>query len=154
VRQRPVPWSGRGSWRPGGARHCTNDLDARGRVCSALPGSMAGGMGAPGAHHNSGRYSRTAPPPPGRRGEHQGSEPLPRPQRPGLHLRVYTHLMPSSETRTRPGGRSVTSEVGCRSPREENQPTIPALHRSSTCRAPRTAEVRREYVHLCGLHPS
>ncbi|MFF4657694.1 hypothetical protein [Streptomyces sp. NPDC001381] len=32
-----TPWSGRGSWRPGGARHCTNDLDARGRVCSALP---------------------------------------------------------------------------------------------------------------------
>jgi hypothetical protein len=31
-------WSGRGSWRPGGARHCTNDLDARGRVCSARPG--------------------------------------------------------------------------------------------------------------------
>ncbi|WP_393098841.1 hypothetical protein [Streptomyces sp. LN325] len=27
-----TPWSGRGSWRPGGARHCTNDLDARGRV--------------------------------------------------------------------------------------------------------------------------
>ncbi|MFB6933392.1 tyrosine-type recombinase/integrase [Streptomyces chartreusis] len=23
-----TPWSGRGSWRPGGARHCTNDLDA------------------------------------------------------------------------------------------------------------------------------
>ncbi|MFE5026672.1 replication initiator [Streptomyces sp. NPDC056656] len=22
-----TPWSGRGSWRPGGARHCTNDLD-------------------------------------------------------------------------------------------------------------------------------
>jgi hypothetical protein len=39
-------WSGRGSWRPDGARHCTNDLDARGRVCSALPGSMAYGMGA------------------------------------------------------------------------------------------------------------
>jgi hypothetical protein len=31
-----TPWSGRGSWRPGGARHCTNDLDAMGRVCSAL----------------------------------------------------------------------------------------------------------------------
>ncbi|GAA3814454.1 hypothetical protein GCM10022206_61140 [Streptomyces chiangmaiensis] len=26
------------------ARHCTNDCDARGRVCSALPGSTAGGM--------------------------------------------------------------------------------------------------------------
>nr|BFD83578.1 hypothetical protein StreXyl84_29790 [Streptomyces sp. Xyl84] len=42
-----TPWSGRGPWRPGGARHCTNDLDARGRVCSALPGSTADGMGAP-----------------------------------------------------------------------------------------------------------
>jgi len=42
-----TPWSGRGSWRPGGARHCTNDLDARGRVCSALPGSMVVGMEAP-----------------------------------------------------------------------------------------------------------
>jgi len=48
VRRRPTRmWSGRGSWRPGGARHCTNDLDAMGRVCSALPGSMADGMGAP-----------------------------------------------------------------------------------------------------------
>jgi len=41
-----TPWSGRGSWRPGGARHCTNDLDAMGRVCSALPGSTVDGMGA------------------------------------------------------------------------------------------------------------
>lgn len=40
-------WCGRGSGRQGGARHCTNDLDALGRVCSALPGSMAGGMEAP-----------------------------------------------------------------------------------------------------------
>lgn len=39
--------------------------------------------------------------PPGRRGERQGAEPVPRPQRPGFTLRVYTHLMPSSETRTR-----------------------------------------------------
>jgi hypothetical protein len=41
-----TPWSGRGSGRPGGARHCTNDLDALGRVCSALPGSTGDGMGA------------------------------------------------------------------------------------------------------------
>jgi hypothetical protein len=46
-----TPWSGRGSWRPGGARHCTNDLDAMGRVCSALPGSMVVGMEAPRARH-------------------------------------------------------------------------------------------------------
>jgi hypothetical protein len=39
-------WSGRGSWRPGGARHCTNDLDAMGRVCSASPGSTVVGTGA------------------------------------------------------------------------------------------------------------
>lgn len=39
-----TPWSRRGSWRPGGARHRTNDLDAMGRVCSALPGSMVDGM--------------------------------------------------------------------------------------------------------------
>lgn len=39
-------WSGRGSRRQGGARYCTNDLDALGRGCSALPGSMAGGMEA------------------------------------------------------------------------------------------------------------
>ncbi|MEU1409950.1 hypothetical protein ABZ471_48630, partial [Streptomyces sp. NPDC005728] len=31
----------------GGARYCTNDLDAMGRVCSALPGSTVYGMGAP-----------------------------------------------------------------------------------------------------------
>lgn len=41
-----TPWSRRGAGRPGGARHCTNDLDARCRVCSALPGSTADGMGA------------------------------------------------------------------------------------------------------------
>lgn len=41
-----TPWSGRGSWRPGGAPRWTNDLDAMGRVCSALPGSMAYGKGA------------------------------------------------------------------------------------------------------------
>lgn len=46
-----TPWSGRGSGRPGGARHCTNDLDALGRVCSALPGSAVDGMGAPRARH-------------------------------------------------------------------------------------------------------
>lgn len=40
-------WSGRGAGRPGGARHCTNDLDARCRVCSACPGPMADGMGVP-----------------------------------------------------------------------------------------------------------
>ncbi len=56
-----TPWSGRGSWRPGGARHCTNDLDARGRVCSALPGSTADGMEAP-APATHGRHSRTGPP--------------------------------------------------------------------------------------------
>lgn len=39
-------WSRRGAWR-GGARHYTNDLDARCRVCSALLGSTVGGMGAP-----------------------------------------------------------------------------------------------------------
>ncbi len=42
-----TPWSGRGSGRQGGARHCTNDLDALGRDCSALPGSKVDGMGAP-----------------------------------------------------------------------------------------------------------
>lgn len=44
-------WSGRGSGRQGGARHCTNDLDALGRDCSALPGTTAGGMAAPHLHH-------------------------------------------------------------------------------------------------------
>jgi hypothetical protein len=48
VCRRPArQWSGRGPWRPGGARHCTNDLDARDHARSACPGSMAGGMGAP-----------------------------------------------------------------------------------------------------------
>lgn len=42
-----TPWSGRGPGRQGGAPNWTNDLDALGRVCSALPGSMADGMGAP-----------------------------------------------------------------------------------------------------------
>jgi hypothetical protein len=46
-----TPWSGRGSWRPGGARHCTNSLDAMGRVCSALCGSTLYGMGAPRSRH-------------------------------------------------------------------------------------------------------
>ncbi len=34
-----------------GARHCTNDLDAMGRVCSALPGATVDGMGALNARH-------------------------------------------------------------------------------------------------------
>ena len=41
-----TPWSGRGSGRQGGAPCRTNDLDALGRDCSALPGSMADRMGA------------------------------------------------------------------------------------------------------------
>lgn len=57
-----APWSGRGSWRPGGARHCTNDLDAMGRVCSALPGSMADGMGAHHARHDVPADGNGAPP--------------------------------------------------------------------------------------------
>lgn len=48
-----TPWSGRGSGRQGGARHCTNDLDALGRDCSALPGSKVVGMGAHDARHDS-----------------------------------------------------------------------------------------------------
>lgn len=44
-------WSGRGSWRPCGARHCMNHQDARGRVCSALPGATVDGMGAPCTRH-------------------------------------------------------------------------------------------------------
>ncbi len=58
-----TPWSGRGSGRQGGARHCTNDLDALGRDCSALPGSKVVGMGAPRRSPRSGRHSRTAPRP-------------------------------------------------------------------------------------------
>jgi hypothetical protein len=67
-----TPRSGRGSWRPGGARHCTNDLDAMGRVFSALPGSMADGMRAPRARHYGPAAAYDAPsipvpadPPPG-----------------------------------------------------------------------------------------
>ena len=41
-----TPWSGLGSWCPGGARHCTNDLDTRNQARSALPGMMADGMAA------------------------------------------------------------------------------------------------------------
>ncbi|MDQ1027063.1 hypothetical protein QF035_004645 [Streptomyces umbrinus] len=46
-----TPWSGRGSGRQGGARHCTNDLDALGHGCSALPGLAVDGMEAPRARH-------------------------------------------------------------------------------------------------------
>ncbi len=46
-----TPWSGRGSGRQGGARRCTNDLDALGRDRSALPGSAVDGMGTPRARH-------------------------------------------------------------------------------------------------------
>ncbi len=56
-----TPWSGRGSGRQGGARHCTNDLDALGRDCSALPGSKVVGMGAPQRSPRIRRHSRTAP---------------------------------------------------------------------------------------------
>ncbi|MFB7115463.1 hypothetical protein [Streptomyces sp. NPDC056190] len=38
-----------------------NDLDAMGRVCSALPGSTAYGMGAPRAHHNGLAVGYSAP---------------------------------------------------------------------------------------------
>jgi hypothetical protein len=62
VRRRPTPWSGRGSGRQGGARHRTNDLDALGRVCSALPGSMADGMGAPRARPYGPAVGDGAPP--------------------------------------------------------------------------------------------
>lgn len=44
-------WNGRGSGRQGGAPCWTNDLDALGRDCSALPGSTADGMGDPHARH-------------------------------------------------------------------------------------------------------
>ena len=54
-------WSGRGSGRQGGARHCTNDLDALGRDCSALPGSKVVGMGAPRRSPRIRRHPRTAP---------------------------------------------------------------------------------------------
>ncbi|WP_432018972.1 hypothetical protein, partial [Streptomyces sp. 1222.5] len=37
---------------PGGAPCWTYDLDARNRVCSALPGSMVCGMGAPSIRHD------------------------------------------------------------------------------------------------------
>ncbi|MER7972287.1 hypothetical protein ABTX35_25405, partial [Streptomyces sp. NPDC096080] len=36
--------------------HCTNDLDAMGRVCSALPGATVDGMGAPHAHPHAHPY--------------------------------------------------------------------------------------------------
>lgn len=53
VRRRPTRWwSWRGSGRQGGARHCTNDLGALGRVCSALPGSTVDGMEAHPARHD------------------------------------------------------------------------------------------------------
>lgn len=45
-------WSGRGAWRPGGARHCTYDLDARTRVRSACLGRWQAGWEPPHAHHN------------------------------------------------------------------------------------------------------
>lgn len=44
LRSAHTEWSRRGAGRPGGARYCTNDLDARCRVCSACPGPNAGGM--------------------------------------------------------------------------------------------------------------
>ncbi len=56
-----TPWSGRGPGRPGGARHCTTDLDALGRVCSALPGSTAYGMRALRARHNGPAAGNGAP---------------------------------------------------------------------------------------------
>ena len=40
-------WSRRGSGRQGGARHCTNDLDALGRDCSACPGRWQAGWKLP-----------------------------------------------------------------------------------------------------------
>ncbi|GAA1237163.1 hypothetical protein GCM10009646_26960 [Streptomyces aureus] len=39
----------------------TNDLDAMGRVCSALPGAMADGMEAPRARHNGPALAYGAP---------------------------------------------------------------------------------------------
>lgn len=56
-----TPWSRRGPWRPGGARYCTNDLDARDHACSASPGSAVDGMGAPHAHHNGPAVGDVAP---------------------------------------------------------------------------------------------
>lgn len=70
-----TPWSGRGAGRPGGARHCTNDLDAMGRACSPLPGSTVDGMGANPAHAPTDPQPGTVPPPsrgwPIRRRRHQ-----------------------------------------------------------------------------------
>lgn len=65
-----TPWSGCGSWRPGGAGHCTNDLDAMGRVCSALPEAMVDGNGSP-THATMGPRRE-------RRPLHPGSRPIPR----------------------------------------------------------------------------
>lgn len=57
-----TPWSGRGSGRQGGAPHWTNDLDALGRDCSALPGATADGMGAPRPRHTRPAPANGAPP--------------------------------------------------------------------------------------------
>jgi hypothetical protein len=45
-------WSGRGSGRQGGARHCTNDLDALGSDCSACPGRWQAGWEHPHPSHD------------------------------------------------------------------------------------------------------
>lgn len=54
-------WSGRGAGRQGGARHCTNDLDARCRGRSACPGPMADGMGVPRLSHPRSALASGAP---------------------------------------------------------------------------------------------
>jgi hypothetical protein len=75
------PWSGRGSWRPSGARHCTNDLDAMGRVCPASPGSTVDGMGAPHAHRYGPAAGSGAPLHPGAGRSPAGGTDLPGAQR-------------------------------------------------------------------------
>ena len=86
-------WSGRGSGRQGGARHCTNDLDALGRDCSALPGSMAGGMGAP-------ALATTKPAPAGRAPSIPESE---RPRRRHPHPSSFTFPTPLPRVAVAPG---------------------------------------------------
>lgn len=117
-----TPWSRRGAGRPGGARHCTNDLDARCRVCSALPGSTADGMGAPTATPN-GRHPLSEPPPSRSLSAPAGGIVLSRtrvPPRP--HRGFVTHQPEPSGVRTaarleRGADRSAGPDAGPRAPR-------------------------------------
>lgn len=101
-----TPWSGRGSGRQGGARHCTNDLDALGRDCSALPGSKVVGMGAP-------RRSPRI-----RRRPANGAPPIPESERPRRRHVLKPRAWPSSHAlrayplRARVGGGSAERAEG------------------------------------------